>query len=87
MAAGSVVRVDPAPSTKQLLRWSEALAGIARTGLGFTESLYEQERFEEVLRVAADIRVAVDHGAEAPRTPRGWSRSGWARWARACPAM
>jgi hypothetical protein len=29
-----------------LLRWSEALAGIARTGLGFTQSLYEQERFE-----------------------------------------
>jgi ADP-ribose pyrophosphatase YjhB (NUDIX family) len=56
--------VEPAPSTKQLLRWSEALAGIARTGLGFTESLYEQERFEEILRVAADIRVAVDEGSE-----------------------
>ena len=38
------------------------MAGIARTGLGFTESLYEQERFEEILRVAADIRVAVDDG-------------------------
>jgi ADP-ribose pyrophosphatase YjhB (NUDIX family) len=34
------------------------LAGIARTGLGFTQSLYERERFEEVLRVAADMRVA-----------------------------
>ena len=42
---------------KTLLRWSEALAGIARTGLGFTESLYEQERFEEILKVAADIRA------------------------------
>ena len=39
------------------------MAGIARTGLGFTESLYEQERFEEILRVAADIRVAVDEGS------------------------
>jgi ADP-ribose pyrophosphatase YjhB (NUDIX family) len=56
--------VDPTPSTKQLLRWGEALAGIARTGLGFTESLYEQERFEEVLRVAADIRVAADQGSD-----------------------
>ena len=46
------------PSEADLLRWSEALAGIARTGLGFTESLYERERFEEVLAVAADIRVA-----------------------------
>ena len=43
---------------QDLLRWSEPLAGIARTGLGFTESLYEQERFEEILRVAADIRIA-----------------------------
>lgn len=50
------------PVTAQdLLRWSEALAGIARTGLGFTESLYERERFEEVLKVAADIGVASGH--------------------------
>jgi len=46
-----------------LLRWSESLAAIARTGLGFTESLYERERFEEVLRVAADISVAAAQGA------------------------
>jgi ADP-ribose pyrophosphatase YjhB (NUDIX family) len=45
-------------SDQDLLRWSEALSGIARTGLGFTESLYEQERYEEVLQVAAEIRVA-----------------------------
>jgi ADP-ribose pyrophosphatase YjhB (NUDIX family) len=43
---------------RDLLRWSESLAGIARTGLGFTESLYEKERFEEILKVAADIRCA-----------------------------
>jgi ADP-ribose pyrophosphatase YjhB (NUDIX family) len=42
-----------------LLRWSEALSGIARTGLGFTQSLYERERFEEVLKVAADMRAAI----------------------------
>ena len=48
-------------SGHDLVRWSEALAAIARTGLGFTDSLYERERFEEVLRVAADIRVAADH--------------------------
>ena len=35
-----------------LLRWSESLAAIARTGMGFTQSLYERERFEEVLAVA-----------------------------------
>lgn len=40
-----------------LIRWAETLAGIARTGLGFTDNHYERERFEEVLAVAADIRV------------------------------
>ena len=39
-----------AVSASDLLRWSETLSGIARTGLGFTQSLYEKERFEEVLR-------------------------------------
>jgi ADP-ribose pyrophosphatase YjhB (NUDIX family) len=54
--------MDESPVTAQdLLRWSEALAGIARTGLGFTESLYERERFEEILKVAADMRVAAGH--------------------------
>jgi ADP-ribose pyrophosphatase YjhB (NUDIX family) len=41
-----------------LLRWSEALAGIARTGLAFTTNLYERERFEEVLKVAAEMQLA-----------------------------
>ncbi len=56
--------MDPAVPTRTLLRWSESLAAIARTGLGFTESLYERERFEEILKVAADIRVAADEGAD-----------------------
>ena len=47
-------------STRDLVRWSEALAAIARTGLGFTQNLYERERFEEVLRVAADIKMAAN---------------------------
>jgi len=33
------------------------------TGLGFTESLYERERFEEILKVAADIKVSADGSA------------------------
>src|SRR5579859_5500088 len=48
-----------------LVRWSEALAGIARTGLAFTQNLYERERFEEILKVAADIRVAAGHDEES----------------------
>jgi ADP-ribose pyrophosphatase YjhB (NUDIX family) len=56
---------DFAESAADMLRWAEALAGIARTGLGFTQSLYERERFEEVLKVAADIRAAAINEAEA----------------------
>ena len=61
--SASVRHVDKPVSTRQLLRWSESLAAIARTGLGFTESLYERERFEEVLHVAADIGVAATEGS------------------------
>jgi len=57
-------RAAGGPERGDLLRWSEALAGIARTGLGFTDSLYEQERFEEVLKVAADIRAAASGAAD-----------------------
>lgn len=42
---------------RELARWSEALAAIARTGMGFTENLYERERYEEVLHIAADIKA------------------------------
>jgi len=59
-------------STRDLLRWSETLAGIARTGLGFTQSLYERERFEEVLKVAADIRVGAAEEAQAEAIYDEW---------------
>jgi ADP-ribose pyrophosphatase YjhB (NUDIX family) len=52
------------PTRQDLIRWAEALSGIARTGLGFTQSLYEQERFEEVLAVAGDIRAAAEADQE-----------------------
>ena len=52
-------------SPSDLLRWAESLAGIARTGLGFTENLYERERFEEVLKVAAEIRYHALEEVEA----------------------
>jgi len=49
-------------SRSELQRWSEALAGIARTGLAFSDVEYERERFAEVLAVAADIAVAARNG-------------------------
>jgi ADP-ribose pyrophosphatase YjhB (NUDIX family) len=52
------------PTRQDLVRWSEALSAIARTGLGFTQSLYERERFEEVLHIAGDIRASIAADAE-----------------------
>ena len=62
-------------SESDLVRWAEALAGIARTGLAFTESLYERERYEEVLAVAADIRVHAAHANEPVAQIDEWMRS------------
>jgi ADP-ribose pyrophosphatase YjhB (NUDIX family) len=62
----------PGPPADDLLRWSETLAGIARTALGFTENLYERERFEEVLRVAADMRVAAGHQLHPDALAQEW---------------
>ncbi|MFZ4720671.1 MAG: NUDIX hydrolase N-terminal domain-containing protein [Ilumatobacteraceae bacterium] len=58
---------DATDFTRDLVRWSETLAAIARTGLGFTQSLYERERFEEVLHVAADIKAAAADALEVRR--------------------
>jgi ADP-ribose pyrophosphatase YjhB (NUDIX family) len=44
----------------ELRRWAESLAALARTGLGFTESGYERERYEAILAVCADIKAAAD---------------------------
>src|SRR4029079_19707899 len=60
------------PTAADTLRWQETLSGIARTGLGFTKSLYEQERFEEVLKVAADIRAAAIEEAESDVLYEEW---------------
>ncbi len=60
---------------QNLVRWSEALAGIARTGLAFTESLYERERYEEVLNVAADIQSHISGSVQPDHKVQEWMRS------------
>ena len=64
------------PTRQDLIRWAEALSGIARTGLGFTQSLYERERFDEVLAVAGDIRAAAqaDEGFDAEHFVDEWMK-------------
>jgi ADP-ribose pyrophosphatase YjhB (NUDIX family) len=65
---------DPATGA-ELLRWAEALAGIARTGLGFTSNGYERERYEEVLAVAAEIRSRAAHDVDPAELAAEWMRS------------
>jgi len=42
------------------------------TGLGFTDSLYERERFQEILAVAADIRSHVHGGIDPDEQVQEW---------------
>jgi len=72
MAEGGGEKPGQPVTGVDLVRWSEALSGIARTGLGFTDNLYERERFEEVLKVAADIRVAAGHELEVEVLVEEW---------------
>jgi ADP-ribose pyrophosphatase YjhB (NUDIX family) len=55
---------------QELIRWAEALAAIAKTGLSFTESLYERERYEEILKVAADIKAALAKATNRKQKPK-----------------
>jgi ADP-ribose pyrophosphatase YjhB (NUDIX family) len=61
------VTSSPDDFTRHLIRWSETLSAIARTGMGFTQSLYEKERYEEVLKVAADIKASTQESIEVRR--------------------
>ena len=67
--------MEESVAASDVLRWAETLSAIARTGLGFTQSLYERERFEEVLKVASDIRAAAIEEAEAEVLYEEWLSS------------
>lgn len=67
-------QLNEPPGEIDLLRWSEALAGIARTGLGFTDSLYEKERYGEVLAIAAEIRSKATDTPEPKAQVTEWMR-------------
>lgn len=64
---------DPRAITEvDLLRWAESLAGVARTGLAFTENLYERERFEEILAIAAEIKQHSGRGYDPQAQVADW---------------
>jgi ADP-ribose pyrophosphatase YjhB (NUDIX family) len=60
---------------QHLLRWSEMLSALARTGLAFTESLYEQERFEEILLVAAEIQAGSSLDIDPETLVQEWTKT------------
>jgi len=57
---------------KSLRRWAESLASIARTGMAFTESQYEKERYEEVLLVAGEIKATAEEGLDEATDATGY---------------
>lgn len=65
----------PAITEQDLLRWSEMLSALARTGLAFTESLYEQERFEEILAVAAEIQAGTSLPVDTQHLVAEWTKT------------
>ncbi|MEL7158673.1 MAG: NUDIX hydrolase N-terminal domain-containing protein [Actinomycetota bacterium] len=67
------------PATDDLLRWSESLAGLARTGLGFTDNPFEAERYEEILAIAADIRASAGPTSGGPAPAADQTRAEWLR--------
>jgi ADP-ribose pyrophosphatase YjhB (NUDIX family) len=58
-------------SEKDLRRWAEALAGVARTGMAFTDNQFERERYEEILLIAGDIKFAADDGRDGALDANG----------------
>ena len=48
------------------------MAGIARTGLAFTESGFERERYEEILQLAAQIKEGTGRGYDAEHQVIDW---------------
>lgn len=62
-----------------LARWSQALVGIAQTGLAFTASPYDAERYHELLRLAAEMAATTNDAARldpalAEQLAAGWRR-------------
>ena len=66
------------PSRQDLIRWSEALSGIARTGLGFTQSLYEREAGGAVVHNdAGEILLVQRADSGIWLYPTGWADVGY----------
>ena len=74
-----VVNSSESPRTsvteQDLVRWSETLSALARTGLAFSESGYERERYEEVLLLAAEIAATSSLPIEPEVLVEEWTKT------------
>jgi ADP-ribose pyrophosphatase YjhB (NUDIX family) len=51
---------EPVDVTPHLARWSQALVGIAKTGLAFAATPYDSERYEQLLKLAAEMTATLN---------------------------
>lgn len=55
-----------------------AIAAVARTGLAWSEQLYERERYERILQLAAEMAEILSGGIEPPGAPLSEElKQGW----------
>ncbi len=54
----------PKSFMERLIQWQGRLRAIAQTGLAFTQSPYERERYEELLKLAAEMAMTLAVGRE-----------------------
>src|SRR5690349_7854444 len=55
-----------------------AIAAVARTGLAWSEALYERERYERILQLTAEMAEILSGGIEPPAAPLADElRQGW----------
>ncbi len=52
---------------RKLAHWQARLKALAQTGLAFTQSPYERERYEEILKIASEMHLGDQEKAGADR--------------------
>lgn len=55
---------EPVDVTTQLAVWVDTLRAVAQTGLAFDPHAYDRERYEGLLRLAAEMAATVNGGVE-----------------------
>lgn len=63
--------------TSHLARWSQTLAGLAQTGLAFSNSTFDVERYQELLRLAAEMSAKLNAQALFDPTLADHLVEGW----------